>query len=246
MKKSLSIAFAFLCVVSTQAWAQFSGQYLAPGTGQGTAALKDLSLKSKIPDFSVRDGWFLTKDGTDPLSSSYLPPEGKAPIKPSADMSDEQYASRLAAYNRWSGMYSSASLVDGKPDTCWVEGAPGAGIGETVILVLTADQTARIMNGFQRSEHMFLANARPKEIRVSVLTASAMAFDVSVKYSDLKVVTQVTQTLEDRMGYQDLKIKKAPAGSDTYFIGVTILSVYPGSEFQDTCISEINTGARQR
>jgi hypothetical protein len=246
MKKTIALALVLFFIVTAQGWAQFSGMNLAPGTGLGTAALKDLSLKSKIPDLLVHDGFFLSKDGTDPLSSSYLPPEGTAPLKPAGDLSDERYAAWVATYNRWSGMYSSASLVDGKPDTCWVEGASGAGIGETVVLPLTADQTARIMNGFQRSEHMYQVNARPKEIRISVLTADAIGFDAAVKYTNLKVVTQVTQTLEDRMGYQNLNIKKAPDGKETYLIGITILSVYPGTKYQDTCISEIDTGARQR
>lgn len=120
-------------------------------------------------------------------------------------------------------LYHTADrAIDGDLSAAWVEGAPGDGIGESI--TFTFDGVYRVSGmhihaGYQKSAELYQRNARP-----AVLT---------VTFSD---GGEQTVTLQDVNGVQDVSFD-APA--ETESVTLTIASVYPGSKFEDTVISEV-------
>lgn len=122
------------------------------------------------------------------------------------------------------GMSHSADrLIDGNLSTAWVEGVGGTGQGESFSLNFDGTymvQGITIWSGYQKSEYAYYNNARPEEI--------------SVEFSDGE---KESYTLEDCYGKsQEITFSEAKESS---LIKVTIESVYEGSKYEDTCISEI-------
>jgi hypothetical protein len=64
--------------------------------------------------------------------------------------------------------YAPEQLFDGDPGTCWVEAAPGGGIGEWVLFVVNRPvEGLRMTNGFARSTTLFQNNNRLKRVKLS-------------------------------------------------------------------------------
>ena len=66
--------------------------------------------------------------------------------------------------------YDAVNIFDGDPSTAWVEAAEGPGIGES--LVFTLDRRIDMLSivpGFARSRRLFLANGRPRRLRITLL-----------------------------------------------------------------------------
>ncbi|HSH13000.1 MAG TPA: hypothetical protein VLA15_04600, partial [Desulfurivibrionaceae bacterium] len=217
----------------------------------GDPGLRDISVGLVIPELVLGEGaswagW----------SSSFLEAEGKPPLMPEptgdeeVDMEAEyDYSSTYAA---WTTMYAASSLLDGNPSTAWVEGVPGPGLGEVVIARIAERSGLGIRSGFQRSQDLFTKNARPRRIRVWLLAAGRR--DVGQYddyYYDIKALASREVELRDAMGWQALPLPEASApptamtGLDpseqttVWFVAVQILSVYPGSRWEDCCISDI-------
>ena len=113
-------------------------------------------------------------------------------------------------------------LTDGMVKTAWVEGAPGQGIGESVTLYF--DDVYQVTGfdiyaGYHKSKSLYRKNSRPKEI--------------SVEFSDGSGETFV---LKDQFKKQSVRLSRPV---DTEYMTITIESVYLGSKFEDTVISEI-------
>ena len=114
-------------------------------------------------------------------------------------------------------------VLDGDPDTAWVEGAAGQGIGEK--LVLTFDGTyqvsgLRICAGYQKNDYVYYNNSRPETISVEFSDGSVENYSLADVYDQEQVVTFSTP-------------------KETSYIRIIINSVYPGTKYEDTCISEI-------
>lgn len=122
-----------------------------------------------------------------------------------------------AGYN-----YSPNNLIDGAYHTCWCEGVEGDGINEKVVFKLEDEakiDRVSIVNGFDKSESLYLKNNRIKTL--------TLIFDDGEEVIEL----------EDSYNcYQTIKLDKEHISSKLI---VQINSVYAGSEYQDTCISEI-------
>ena len=105
----------------------------------------------------------------------------------------------------------------------WCEGAKGNGIGEWLQLSVINGgafvKTLTIANGYQKSKTAFYANARVKGIRIEMDSG-----------------LRLTTTLKDRFGDQVLDL---PDWQDITKVRVTILSVYPGQKYQDTCLTTL-------
>jgi zinc-ribbon domain/F5/8 type C domain len=117
--------------------------------------------------------------------------------------------------------FRPTNLLDGDLATAWNEGADGVGVGEWVRFQFSEPiplARIEIANGYQRDAERFAGNVRVKNIEL--------------QYSD--GATQVVQLL-DTQGLQVIK----PAAQDTEWIKLTILSVYPGYEWQDAALSEL-------
>lgn len=114
----------------------------------------------------------------------------------------------------------------------WSEGVKGNGIGENLTFTFhttkknTTDlgvTVCAIGSGHQGSERLFLENARPKLIELSM--------DGKAK---------VMLRLKDSMGLQWFEIPKlALERPSEHTITLKIMEVYPGTKFEDTCIAEV-------
>lgn len=118
--------------------------------------------------------------------------------------------------------YSPKSAMDGDASTAWVEGVSGDGTGESLTLdfgsVCTVN-TIQIWAGYQKGESLYEKNNRPERVRLTFSDGSSREI-----------------VLKDVYGMQSIDL-----GGDvqTASITITILSVYAGSAYDDTAISEI-------
>jgi len=134
------------------------------------------------------------------------------------------------------GKYAPKNMIDNDIKTAWVEGKKGFGKG-VKLYVAIAPTTAGgkidgdyliekigIVNGYAKSRKLFYANNRVKKIK----------FD----YWSMKEDKELTSyfTLKDSIKMQYIKFKNPISLSN---FRITILSVYKGKKYNDTCISEI-------
>jgi hypothetical protein len=121
------------------------------------------------------------------------------------------------------GSHPAGNAIDKNLSTAWVEGAQGDGVGEWIKLSGTSKQSLsglRIINGYSKSNDLYNKNNRVKKIRIELS-------DGSVFEKNLSDGIMNSQTIN-----LDRQIK-------TDFVKITILEVYRGSQYSDTCISEI-------
>lgn len=119
--------------------------------------------------------------------------------------------------------HTADRVIDGSLDTAWAEGVPGYGVGQSITLVFDGEYQVsglQIWAGYHKSEDLFYKNARPQQIRV-ILTGGM----------------EMTYSLQDVMGKQTLYFD-TPAVTDA--VTILIDSVYPGTVYEDTVISEIS------
>ncbi|MFO1172728.1 MAG: caspase family protein [Hyphomicrobiaceae bacterium] len=120
------------------------------------------------------------------------------------------------------GDYGPWNLFDGQADTAWVEGEKDAGAGQILTVTFASERTVTgltITNGYNKSQRLYERNSRPKTLRLHFSGGDER--DV---------------TVADRMGAQSIAIDP-PALA--LLVSVEILSVYPGSKYKDTAISEL-------
>ncbi|MBF0106946.1 MAG: discoidin domain-containing protein [Deltaproteobacteria bacterium] len=117
--------------------------------------------------------------------------------------------------------YGARSAFDGNPSTAWVEGVDGYGVNEWIKLAFGSPMKFKslyITNGYAKNNDVYLKNSRPKKIRLDV--DSGQSFE---------------HTLSDTSASQIIILPLAVSSTS---VKLTILSVYPGSKYMDTCISE--------
>jgi hypothetical protein len=148
-------------------------------------------------------------------------------------------------YNNWKHLYAPFKALDGKNDTAWVENNSGQGINEVIVVAIDCTQSISIWAGFGKNDTLFYKNNRPKRIRVYVIeileVAAGQTWDT---LSDLKIKAKKEIVLNDVNGYQHLdlpefKLEKKHGSRLNTLLAIEILSVYPGTTWNDTCISEI-------
>jgi hypothetical protein len=167
------------------------------------------------------------------------------------ECAEAQYSGEEAV---WDCQYSAYNLSDGDVKTCWAEGTKESGIGEIVMTVIDdINLPVKIWSGYGKSETLYKDNNRPKAVRVFVLVSPCrQVAQVEGQYSDIKVIGKHEVELKDLNGWQKLSLPKplknvsleCPLPEEYqgkyYFVALEILSVYKGSKFNDTCISEIS------
>jgi hypothetical protein len=170
----------------------------------------------------------LAADGKDPLRGR---PIGKAN---SCERND---------HARWSCQYAADKVSDSKTNTAWCEGRPGDGVGEVVVARLRSTKASEIWAGLGTSQALHAANGRPKKVRVSLLQAAREdSGQCSSTYHQVAVLGRHEIVLKDVNGYQALPLPlDAKDSGRALFVAVEILSVYPGTKYQDTCIAEIRS-----
>ncbi|MCD9146648.1 caspase family protein [Pseudophaeobacter flagellatus] len=118
--------------------------------------------------------------------------------------------------------YVGGNLADNRPETAWIEGERGDGIGQTLRFAFQAPTQINailLANGYTKSPSVFAKNSRVRALRVQ----SSTGYDSSVR-------------LLDQGAIQRLNI---PALGPVTWITLTLQDVYPGSRYLDTAISEI-------
>ncbi len=119
----------------------------------------------------------------------------------------------------------------GKQSGAWCEGEDGQGIGVGVEVSIEPSATDGslhafnhiiVQNGYDKSTKTFMENSRVKQIEIKTDTGESWV-----------------RTLRDETGPQKIQLGKViqPHG-----ILVTILDVYPGQKYQDTCLSYLMAG----
>ncbi len=166
------------------------------------------------------------------------------------------------------GRYSPKNLFDHDVSTSWVEGDEGSGEGAFVIIGTgrCLKDYMIIYNGYQASKGLFLKNNRVRKLKVYLYAgftgdweAGQFGFGSRIFFTGQSAVL----SLEDRRGAQrftspfntgeaEVFRKKAEAEyrnglsgeiqgkiESFYCVKFEILSVFKGSKWDDTCISEI-------
>lgn len=133
-------------------------------------------------------------------------------------------------WNKFVENYHPNYVADDDPKTAWVEGAKGSGAGEWVRFQVTPlDGTTKlrikIRNGYQKSKELFRANARAKDVTVTLLPS--------------KVERKLT--LADKDGWQELVVEQ-PKGQ-LRAVELKVTSVYDGTKYADLCISDLQVFA---
>ena len=190
--------------------------------------------------------------GMEGLSSSFLLPTGNPPQTGFDD--DDQEIEAMGKYEIWSCRYAAGNLGDKDPATAWVEGVDGQGIGEVIMVpCLDFDKTVYIWTGYGKSENLFYANSRPKKIRLCIIRGQDPGItQYGIVWEELVVISENEADLEDMNFYQEIVVPEFKVDSFyftpfdqvipyEYFLGLEILEVYPGSKYEDTCISEITS-----
>ncbi|PJZ48482.1 NADase-type glycan-binding domain-containing protein [Leptospira saintgironsiae] len=183
-------------------------------------------------------------------ASSILMPKTPLPKVPKEmDFDNEiQFVNRV----NLSCLYSPYSLMDKDVSTAWSEGVEGDGIGEVVLAYVDVRRPIKIWTGFGKSAALFIANNRPKEIRVHVLESGYYSVGQSnFVLGQFRKLGVHSVILLDLNGYQKLeiptyKLKGAPSPNKDSkerlyhsVIAIEILSVYKGDKYSDTLITEV-------
>jgi hypothetical protein len=118
--------------------------------------------------------------------------------------------------------YGVRHLFESDENTAWVEGKPGQGLGEWVVVEfdkLRAVRGITIKNGYQKNSDIFYKNSRVRRLRLVFSQGDTKSF-----------------ALEDRLGNQNINFD-APIRS--HWIQFIIDDVFPGSKYTDTAISKL-------
>jgi hypothetical protein len=129
-------------------------------------------------------------------------------------------ASSVAAYGP-----GNANAYDADYENlAWCEGAKGNGAGEWLELHVTGAKarfdTIEFENGYQKSLAAYRNNARLRTIEIETGTGFRAGF-----------------RLQDIPGYQSIKL---PEPMESTYIRMTIVDVYPGEKYSDTCLTSMS------
>ncbi|HQQ22856.1 MAG TPA: hypothetical protein PLH15_03345 [Spirochaetota bacterium] len=163
--------------------------------------------------------------------------------------------------------YDAKNVIDNNLSTAWVEGVIGSGINENIKIDFapytaggkiegsTLINKIGIINGYSKDKDTFKSNNRVKKIRITynyrlgedeiegrnsnpkekVLGSLGISEfnDQELRYKE-KILGEYL--LKDKMEMQYIQLDEPLLAS---YIKITILDVYKGEKFNDTCISEV-------
>jgi hypothetical protein len=163
-----------------------------------------------------------------PAAPPSTPPRAWKPLR-SASASATSFLQNN--WNRFEENYHPSYVLDENPATAWVEGAAGFGEDESITIPLSAVRVARairlrIWNGYQKSMNLWTKNAMPNRVRITVFDPRGAK------------VASPERELARQLGPQEVVVE-LPPGSGVGSVRLTILSVYEGQKFDDTCVSDI-------
>jgi outer membrane protein assembly factor BamB len=153
----------------------------------------------------LKDGTFIGENLT-----------GEKPFN-KAIASSELKASSVSTYN-------ASNVLDGNPETAWVEGVQGQGLNEYIEITADTPQeisVIEIKNGYWKSYESFDNNSNAKRIQIELSNGKTIEKELKGGIYDPNYI-----------------VFEEPVKSDS--IKITILDVNAGEKYEDTCISEIN------
>ena len=118
--------------------------------------------------------------------------------------------------------YAPENIYDGSTVTAWTEGVSGSGIGEWISVSFDKQilGALRIYNGYQKSRDLYYWNSRVQDAQIEFSSGQIYQFTLRDENNSGQIVV-----------FPDLK--------KTNSFTLTILSVYEGSRWDDTTITEI-------
>lgn len=174
----------------------------------------------------------------------------------------EGRSSVLVEKNKPETEYESNKVWDRNLSTAWAEGADGAGIGEYITIGvrflprlffkeilsnIKIKGKLRINNGFCKSEKLFKDNNRVKKALVTIYAVPLRVAQVGtfalepgpMRLKEFEI--HIADTSELQVFDFDAEIRPCAdvEGSADLFLRLTILDVYRGEKYDDTCISEL-------
>ncbi len=168
------------------------------------------------------------------------PPPSPVVLEPDPGEARRLHPRRVTASsflrNGWNSQeqnYLPPYVADDDASTAWVEGAKGRGEGESLLwLGPTLEQGRRytvfLRNGYQKSQALYRAKARPKSVRLEPVQLS--------EAGPVAAGAAVEVTLADTLGWQEVKVPTEPKATG---LRLTVLSTYPGTSYEDTCLSDL-------
>jgi len=161
--------------------------------------------------------------------------------------------------------YEQVKIWDNDLSTAWVEGVKGEGIGEWVMTPVNGNYQSlyydneiatkkislrlNIFNGFCKNTSTFKNNNRVKKAKIRLyevplrlgqhetvaLEEPYITFETYIELVDSNTEQKFYFNFYPKASYSD--------GFLCLFIQLTILEVYPGEKYNDTCISELHATA---
>ena len=147
--------------------------------------------------------WYIITTNYKAKASSVKPPEGKLD-------------------------YTVTNLNDNSPNNAWCEGKPGPGVGEWLELrpeVAKPLRSLLMLPGYQKSEELFRANARPKRVKVILNDEHTFSVEVPDKRAQCCIPVR---------GY----------AKPVRLVKLIFEDVWPGSSFEDLCVSGLSLEVR--
>lgn len=159
------------------------------------------------------------------------------------------------------------SIDDNDLATAWVEGSSGDGIGEWVIIPIKGNYQyldyendildkkiniqLKINNGFCKNETTFNNNNRVKKAKITIYEVPLIAYEDyrgTQAVDEPSIMHETEIMLKDTINEQSFSFNCSPKASFLegklyLYVQLTILDVYPGEKYHDTCISEMSASA---
>ena len=159
-----------------------------------------------------------TQQHTLPQRPAYVKTEPKTSV---ITVVDEDCSSIL--HDSFKKDYGPYKVLDGDKSTTWSEGVDGYGYGEYITLYFDGVyniKQLKIVNGLVNNYNAYYKNNRAKTLNLYFSDGSEQKI-----YLD-----------DDTTSYQTVDIY---GGVKSSYVQISIDSVYPGTKYNDTCISEV-------
>lgn len=156
--------------------------------------------------------WLIEKENKE--DDQYVINDNWASVQASSTLFDE----KINYKTYWPG-----NVIDNNPATAWVEGEKGNGIGEWIDFAFFNPinlNMIRIINGYAKSDALYAANNRVKKLKIDFDDGTSLVAELKDSTMEPQLIQISNQKVVER-------------------VRLTILEVFPGSKYHDTCISEI-------
>lgn len=212
-------------VGSAGAWKAFLGQYGEDAGNFYVAMAREelAALEPATPEPVTPQS--VTPQADEPPAEAAIPlPEGVGQIcsKARFDAGPARVCVTSVLDPQFGNRYGAVNLTDGSLKTAWVEGRKGDGIGELLSIEFekpVALSEVALINGYSKSQDIFAKNNRVEDITIVTSTGISQ-----------------TLRLADLTDWQDLGLR---SDQPVKWITLKISSVYRGSKYRDTAISEL-------